>query len=106
MARSIREKVGLESVVIHPRDGAAAAIEGQATWFEGPFCARPRLSTGAGDHFNAGFALARIIGLALDECLAAGCATSGAYVRDGASPDIGRLAGFLRSLPGPEQAAG
>jgi hypothetical protein len=103
MAGQIRERVGLECVVIHPRDGAAAAISGEAVWFDGPFCARPRLSTGAGDHFNAGFALGRVVGLGLSESLAAGCATSGAYVRDGASPDLGRLGEFLRGLPGPER---
>lgn len=99
----IREKTGLDCVVVHPREGAGAAdARGARGWFDGPFTARPRLSTGAGDHFNAGFALAQTLGLDLAECLACGCAVSGAYVRDAESPAIDRLAGFLRSLPGPE----
>lgn len=103
-ARAIRASIGLDCVVIHPLQGAAAATQTESSWFDGPFCARPCLSTGAGDHFNAGFALARTLNLPLPECLAAGCAVSGAYVRDGASPDMGRLTGFLRALPEPERA--
>ncbi|MCC6677152.1 MAG: carbohydrate kinase family protein [Phycisphaerales bacterium] len=99
----IREKLALDAVVIHPREGAAAAdARGNRAWFDGPFTARPKLSTGAGDHFNAGFSLAQTLGLELAECLAVGCAVSGAYVRDAESPGLDRLAAFLRGLPGPE----
>ena len=66
--------------------------------------ARPALSTGAGDHFNAGFALGLALGVPLPAALAIGCATSGAYVRDAQSPDRPRLVKFLRDLPEPEQA--
>lgn len=104
-ARAIRAGAALACVAVHPREGAAAAdARGNSAWFEGPFTTTPRLSTGAGDHFNGGFAFAQVLGLPLDECLAAGCAVSGAYVRDAASPTLGRLAGFLRELPEPQHA--
>jgi sugar/nucleoside kinase (ribokinase family) len=64
--------------------------------------AKPRLSTGAGDHFNAGFALAQAAGLPLEECLAVGTATSGAYVRDAESPTLPRLCDMLATLPEPQ----
>jgi hypothetical protein len=102
-AKAIRSAGGFACVAIHPREGAAAAdASGNSAWFEGPFTSTPRLSTGAGDHFNGGFAFAQALGLPLEECLAAGCAVSGAYVRDAASPTLGRLTGFLRELPGPQ----
>lgn len=101
-AEALRERLALDCVVIHPREGAAAAHMAGSAWFEGPFTASPRLSTGAGDHFNGGFALAQVHGLPLEQCLAVGCAVSGAYVRDAESPRMERLVGFLRSLPGPE----
>ncbi len=100
----LREALGLSCVVVHPRDGAAAADGEGRAWFEGPFVRAPRLSTGAGDHFNAGFALAQARGLELDQCLAVACATSGVYVREAASPTLARLLDFLRDLPGPEPA--
>ncbi len=103
-AAALLRRLGLDTVVIHPREGAGAAdAQGRSVWFEGPLCARPKLSTGAGDHFNAGFAVAQALGAPLDEACALGCAVSGAYVRDGASPTRTRLAQFLRELPDPEQ---
>jgi sugar/nucleoside kinase (ribokinase family) len=102
LAGSIRRATGLSCVVVHPRHGAAAATATECMWFDGPFTTAPRLSTGAGDHFNAGFALAQQLGLSLDRCLASACAVSGAYVRDAESPGCARVIGFLRSLPGPE----
>lgn len=99
----IRQAIDLDCVVIHPRHGAAAATaSGQAAWFDGPLTARPKLSTGAGDHFNAGFALAQIHGLDLEHCLASAVATSGVYVRDAQSPSMARLCEFLRTLPPPQ----
>lgn len=98
-ARAIRAKAGVSCVVIHPREGAAGATATDTAWFDGPLCARPKLSTGAGDHFNAGFSVAQCLGLPLDQCLAAGTALSGAYVRDAASPTRDRLVSFLRNLP-------
>ncbi len=100
---AIREKADLDCVTVHPREGAAAADRsGAAAWFDGPFTPSPRLSTGAGDHYNGGFAFARTRGLPIDQCLAVGCATSGAYVRDAASPSLGRVCELLTALPGSE----
>lgn len=104
-AVDIRSATGLDCVVIHPREGAAAATaQGDHSWFEGPFTRTPRLSTGAGDHFNGGFALAQAMGMPLGQALAVGCATSGAYVRDAQSPALERLIEFLRLLPPGEVA--
>ncbi len=101
-AEAMRRGLGIDCVVIHPREGAAASdSSGASRWFDGPFTDQPRLSTGAGDHFNAGFALGRLLALDLDESLALGCAASGAYVRDAQSPSARRLVAFLNDLPPP-----
>lgn len=102
-AGELRARLGLDCVVVHPRQGAASA-SGHAAWFDGPLTAHPRLSTGAGDHFNAGFALAQTHGLAPEQCLACGVATSGVYVRDARSPSLARLCEFLRALPPPAES--
>lgn len=103
LAGGIRAAIGVDGVVIHPREGAAGATaDGQAQWFTGPVVRSPRLSTGAGDHFNAGFAIAQAASLPLAQCLATGTATSGCYVRDGASPSLARVVDMLQELPEPE----
>ena len=104
MAQGLREALRLACVVIHPREGAGAATSsGESVWFDGPLTSAPRISTGAGDHFNAGFAAARVAGLGLEQSLAAGTAVSGAYVRDGEAPTLGRVCEFLRHLPEPDR---
>ena len=101
-AAAIRRALGLGCVVIHPRKAAAAATEHGSARFPGPFVQAPRISTGAGDHFNAGFCLGRIIGLGLEESLCAGVASSGYYVRTAKSAGSIDLAAFIDELPSPE----
>jgi ketohexokinase len=102
-ASAIREKLGLDCVVIHQHTGAGAAdARGESHWFAGPYTRKPRISTGAGDHFGGGFSFAQMAGLDLGESLAAACGVAGAYVRDASSPSKARLIEFLRDLPVPE----
>jgi sugar/nucleoside kinase (ribokinase family) len=88
--------------VIHPRRAAAAAIDGESASFGGPFVRQPKISTGAGDHFNAGFCLGRVLGMGLQESLCVGVATSGYYVRSAESPNATQLADFIADLPEPQ----
>ncbi len=105
-ASKIRQALGLTAVVVHPREAAAAAVdrgEGEVVArFAGPFVARPKLSTGAGDNFNAGFCLGLLAGLDPVGCLCTGVATSGFYVRNARSPKLNELADFCDHLPAPE----
>ncbi len=101
-AVQIRERLALGTVVVHPRKGAAAAnAQGSAT-FAGPFVMQPKISTGAGDHFNSGFSAAQLLGMSLEESLAVGVGTSGYYVRNAESPTAKQLAAFIRDLPPPQ----
>jgi sugar/nucleoside kinase (ribokinase family) len=104
-AQAIREKLRLACVVIHPRRGAAAATETETAWFSGPFVQQPKISTGAGDHFNAGFCLGRVLGFSLVESVCVGVATSGYYVRTAESPTATQLADFTCQLPPPQATA-
>ena len=101
-AAGIRAALNLACVVIHPRRGAAAATETERATFAGPFVQQPKISTGAGDHFNAGFCLGRVLGFNLVESLCAGVGLSGFYVRTGLSPTAQQLADFIADLPAPQ----
>ena len=105
-AAAVRGELGLTGCVVHPRRGAAAAfVDGdgaeEVAAFEGPFVAKPKLSTGAGDNFNAGFCLGLLAGLPLVQCLCTGVGVSGFYVRNARSPERGELAAFCEDLPAP-----
>ena len=102
LAMAIRQKMDLGTVVIHPRSGGAAADANGSATFAGPFVKHPKISTGAGDHFNAGFVAGRLLGLSLAEALCMGTATSGFYVRSASSPTLTDLVEFIRDLPAPQ----
>ena len=95
-ASRIREALKVDTVVVHPVEFAAAADASGATHVVGPFTAKPKITTGAGDHFNAGFCIGRLLGLDLAGSLQTGVATSGFYVRTAKSPGIADLVKFLR----------
>jgi sugar/nucleoside kinase (ribokinase family) len=103
LAAGIRGELNLHCVVVHPRRGAAAATANEIAQFAGPFIQQPKISTGAGDHFNAGFCLGRILGFTLEESLCAGVASSGFYVRSGYSAGGRELTDFIAALPSPEK---
>lgn len=94
-AREIRAAFDLDIVVIHPTRNAACATATDSASHEGPYTANPKLTTGAGDNFNAGFCLGLLAGLEAQEALAAGTACSGFYVRNGRSPSSAELAAFM-----------
>ena len=73
---------------------------GESGRFEGPFVKQPTISTGAGDHFNAGFCLGWVLGMELEECLCLGVASSGFYVRSGRSAGGAELVEFVRNISG------
>jgi sugar/nucleoside kinase (ribokinase family) len=97
-AAVIRTKLAVDSVVIHPVAFAAGADATGTAAVQGPFIEKPKITTGAGDHFNAGFCVGRILGAPLDVSLQLGVATSGYYVRTAHSPTAEDMVGFLRTL--------
>jgi hypothetical protein len=94
-AGAIREKLAIGCVVVHPRKSAACATAAGDFWVPGPYCEKPLITTGAGDHFNAGFTTGQLLGLSPQSCLALGVATSGHYVRSAHSPSLADLETFL-----------
>lgn len=95
MAEKIRQRLDLTTVVIHPKESAACATREGTFWVPGPYAAKPLITTGAGDHFNAGFVGGQLMGLSPEACLALGVSTSGHYVRTAKSPTLADLETFL-----------
>ena len=92
---AIQQRVPVDTLVVHPVAYALAVSGGVASVVEGPVCKKPKITTGAGDHFNAGFATGAVMGLDAEGCLALGVSTSGHYVRTGESPTLAQLETFL-----------
>ena len=96
MATEIRRELEIACVVVHPVESAAAATKDGSWWTEGPFTENPKITTGAGDHFNAGFSSARLCGFSPLTSLALATCTSGHYVRTAQSPTPNQIVDLLK----------
>jgi hypothetical protein len=95
----ISRRVPVNTLVIHLVSYALAVGNGAVSLVEGAFTSKPVITTGAGDHFNSGFCLGKLLGLDNAESVLTGVTTSGYYVRTAQSPGIPDLAEMLRHWP-------
>jgi hypothetical protein len=99
LCTEIHQRVQVDTIIIHPTAYALASGPDGVSIVEGPFTPKPKITTGAGDHFNSGFCLGKLFGFPTQLCLLTGVSTSGYYVRTGQSPSVPQLAGMLRNWP-------
>jgi sugar/nucleoside kinase (ribokinase family) len=92
---AVAAKLKVSTLVVHPVTYALAVSEGKSDLVGGPYIAKPLITTGAGDHFNSGFCLGKLLGLSNPMSLLTGVTTSGYYVRTGLSPSIPQLATMM-----------
>ncbi|MDY0024326.1 MAG: hypothetical protein RBR66_05300 [Candidatus Izemoplasmatales bacterium] len=93
--QAMYEYLGIYGVVIHPVDRSCCVIDGEFYEELGPYVEKPKLTTGAGDNFNAGFMLGMLLDLKPDQALLTGMSTSGFYVRNARSPEFIELINFI-----------
>jgi sugar/nucleoside kinase (ribokinase family) len=95
LSLKIASRLQSGTLVIHPVSYALAVSDKKVDIVEGPFTAKPMITTGAGDHFNSGFCLGRLLGLDNQLSLLTGVTTSGHYVRTAQSPSIEQIAAMM-----------
>lgn len=97
--RRLAEKLNISTLVVHPVSYALAVSNNVVNVVEGPFVQKPLITTGAGDHFNSGFCLGKLLGFSNELSVLTGVTTSGFYVRTAKSPTVVELADFLKNWP-------
>ena len=95
LVKSIAKKLDIYCLVVHPIKEAYAVCDSKLYHTLGPYEPNPKLTTGAGDNFNAGFCFGQVLGLSVQLSLVLGTATSGYYVRNSKSPDLESIIEFL-----------
>jgi sugar/nucleoside kinase (ribokinase family) len=94
--KSVFGMANSDIVVIHRTEDAVAydgkIFEKCSTFF----CNEPKILTGGGDNFNAGFCFSVLNNFDLFQSLIIANAVSGYYVRTATSPDVNNLTGFLK----------
>jgi sugar/nucleoside kinase (ribokinase family) len=102
LSLEIQKRVPVDTLVIHPVPFALAVSGGQVSVVDGPFVAKPLITTGAGDHFNSGFCLGKLLGFDNASSVLCGVTASGFYVRNAQSPSMEDLSAMLRDWPSRE----
>lgn len=102
----VRDTLGISFAMCHLVRSAACAWSAKAgrhgdaaagsACGDGFFDPKPKITTGAGDHFNGGFVCALLGGLHPQHALQVGGATSGVYVRTATSPTRADTVTFLK----------
>lgn len=99
LAKEIHARLQINTVVVHPVHYALAVSAGDSAIVEGPFTPKPLITTGAGDHFNAGFCLGKLLGFDNAKAVLTGVSTSGFYVRSAKSPTVNDLVELQKNWP-------
>lgn len=99
LAKEIHARIKINTVVVHPVHYALAVSANDAAIIEGPFTPKPLITTGAGDHFNAGFCFGKLLGFDNAKAVLTGVSTSGFYVRTAKSPTVADLVGLQQNWP-------
>jgi len=97
LTKALYDYIDIYSVVVHPVDRSCTVIDGAFFEEHGPYVEKPKLTTGAGDNFNAGFCMGLLLDLSPEQALLMGMGTSGFYVRHAHSPNFEELQEFLQS---------
>ena len=95
--RFIHSIMHIEGILIHPIDRSIMITGEDIISLDGLVIEEPRISTGGGDNLNAGFCLGHILAFSMEESMILGMATSGAYVKNGESPDIPEIIAYLKT---------
>lgn len=96
LVKLIANKLDIYCLVVHPVKESFAVCNNTIYHTLGPYEPNPKLTTGAGDNFNAGFCFGQILGLSPQLSLVLGTATSGYYVRNAESPTVNNIISFLK----------
>lgn len=96
-AAALREALGIECVVIHTNRFCAGASITETAGVHGAYCEHPVKSTGAGDRFNAGYALGLLLDLELADRLVLATACSGLFVNKGESGSLEEVLQFIEN---------
>ena len=90
-AELLYRRLSIDELIVHQHTESIALTREGMTAVECVFNENPKISTGAGDHFNAAYCLAALASFTVTEKLLFANACSGAYIAKGASPGLDEI---------------
>jgi hypothetical protein len=95
VAAALRDRLGVSEIVVHTVSESVLATADDRHQVAIPHVSEPEITTSAGDHFNAGLAIAELADVDGGARLVAGSAVAGWFVRNGHPPTYDELLGFV-----------
>ncbi|MFC0772614.1 PfkB family carbohydrate kinase [Terrimonas alba] len=92
------EKLDIHELVLHSSKETLAVTKKNVVSVKTFYTGNPKISTGAGDNFNAGFCTAQLLQLDTEESLWLANAFSGYYVREAKSADTNEIIDFFENV--------
>jgi hypothetical protein len=92
------EHLNINTLIIHSAKASLAWDRNGVYESEPVFIANPKISTGAGDNFNAGFCIASLMGGSIASCIELANLVASLYMRSGESMDLERLQAYITEL--------
>ena len=98
MLNELHNYLGFASICIHSHREVWAVSSEMNVCQSTLHVENPKISTGAGDHFNAGYFTAIVHGASLNTAVSMGILNSAYYVRTGSSPERHDLCEFFQEM--------
>lgn len=95
IASGLYHMIGCKKLIVHLVDSSCCVYNGSIAVQRNRHIAKPVLSTGGGDNFNAGFVYALLNGFGPEECMTVANGFSSYYVSHGKSPGKEELIHWL-----------
>ncbi|MEO7216053.1 hypothetical protein [Mucilaginibacter sp.] len=95
---ALYSQLGAATLIIHTSK-ISLAWDAEGTYSNQPiFIPNPTISTGAGDNFNAGFCIGKLLGLDVGASLIMANSSSNCYIKTGESPTLKALDNYISKL--------
>ena len=91
----IFKNIQVWNLLIHPINWSISINSNGISEIPGRVVSEPKISTGGGDNFNAGYCFGQLTGMDIEESMVIGMANSGAYVQNGQSSSLEVLKEYI-----------
>ena len=94
LSEQVYKQLNIEELIIHKHDFVLSITDKGLSSFNVKYTSTPKISTGAGDHFNAGYITAKLYELSSQSKLVLATLNSNYYIRTAISPSLEQIIQF------------
>ena len=97
MGQYIFRNINVWNLLIHPTNRSISINNNGISELHGRLVSKPKISTGGGDNFNAGYCAGLLLGFDIESSMILGMAASGSYVQNGMSNTLQEIESYINN---------